>query len=75
MTSPLSSSASSFIQLLNSLIMHFRMKEVRRVLKMVKNSTVFTPPDYKHWSMSFNLVGMKEVQYSLTKNIKRVAAN
>lgn len=75
MISPLSSSASSFIQLLNSLIKRFRMKEVRRVLKMVKNSTVFTPSDYKHSSMAFNLVGMKQVQYSLTENIELVAGN
>lgn len=75
MISPLSSSASSFIQLLNSLIKRFRMKEVRRVLKMVKNSTVFTPSDYKHSSTAFNLVGMKQVQYSLTENIELVAGN
>lgn len=62
MISPLSSSASSFIQLLNSLIMHFRMKEVRRMLNMVKNSIVFTPSDYKHSSIAFNLVGRKQVQ-------------
>lgn len=34
---------------------------------MVKTNTVFTPSDYKHSSTAFNLVRMKQVQYSLAE--------